>query len=123
MPEKGRGGFVGESEPRLSKEGIHAEGMRNWHQRLELEQGKRCPRAEWEPKRDKKNTFKECLPGAGGRAQAGTGNSPCGERPWLECWKPRRGEREDTVRDIRVPGRGVGSLCKGEIGSVRAQVW
>ena len=63
------------------------------------------------------------LPGAGGRAQAGTGNSPCGERPWLECWKPRRGEKEDTVRDIRVPGRGVGSLCKGEIGSVRAQVW
>ena len=122
MPAKGRGGLVGESEPQLPKEGIHTEGMRNWHQRLELEQGKRCPRAEWEPKKHKKNVFKECLPGAGGRAQAGTGDWPCRERPWLECRKPSRGEKGDTVRDARAPGRGVGSLCKGEIGSVRAQV-
>ena len=68
--------MAGGSEPKLGKEGIHTEGVRNWHPGLGLEQGKRGPRAEWEPEKHK-NIFKECLPGAGGRAQAETGDRPC----------------------------------------------
>lgn len=93
-------------------------GIKGWS----LSKVRGVPGQSGSPRKTRRTSFKECLPGAGGRAQAGTGDYPCGERPWLECQKLSRGEKGDTVRDARAPGRGVGSLCKGEIGSVRAQV-
>ena len=53
--------MAGGSEPKLGKEGIHAEGVRNWHPGLGLEQGKRVPGQSGSPRNIRTSLRSACL--------------------------------------------------------------
>lgn len=111
------------SEPRLSKEGIHTEGMRNWRQGWSLSRGgQRCPRAEWEPKKDKKNIFKECLLWCWWKSSSRDRDSPWRKTLAGVLETNKRGERGSYSEGYQSSRKRSRVSLQREIGSVRPSV-